>query len=299
MPVNLKKQGNRVLAKTNVAFIGLGVMGAPMAGHLCHAGFNVQVYNRTAQKAQTWQNHHNGQAHISIESAVLDAQYAILCVSKDEDVLAVITAICKTMPAGGVVIDHSTVSAQCAHTALELCQKASLDFIDAPVSGGEIGAQTGQLTIMCGGTQSDVNSAHFVMDSYAKAIQHMGVTGSGQLAKMVNQICIAGLIQALAEGVEFAKRAGLDMDKLITAISQGAAGSWQMQNRAQTMAKDEFDFGFAVDHMRKDLAIALQEARTKGLELPVTNLVDSYYKDLQEQGHGRMDTSSLIKRLVK
>lgn len=283
---------------TTLTFLGLGVMGAPMAGHLARAGHTVRVWNRTAAKAEAWANTHSGTPCATIEGAVLGADVVLMCVGNDDDVRAVSRSAIGVLSPGALVIDHTTASAVLARELDEKCGDRGLFFLDAPVSGGQAGAENGQLTIMCGGSDDAFARAEPFMAAYAKAITHMGPAGTGQLTKMVNQICIAGLVQALAEGVNFAKAAQLDVDAVFAAIGQGAAQSWQMDNRAGTMAADQFDFGFAVDWMRKDLGIALDEARANGAALPVTALVDQFYRDVQAMGGGRWDTSSLLRRLT-
>ncbi|GJM39715.1 MAG: oxidoreductase [Acidimicrobiales bacterium] len=282
------------------AFIGLGVMGHPMAGHLVAAGHDVTVYNRTATKAEQWVADHGGTAAPTPSGAAADAEFVFLCVGDDPDVREVTTGeggVLETMATGTVLIDHTTASADVAREIHAAAGERGVGFVDAPISGGQAGAENGTLTVMCGGGQDDFDRAAPIMDAYARAVTLLGGPGSGQLCKMVNQICIAGLLQGLAEGVDFATRAGLDIDTVVNTISQGAAGSWQMENRATTMAADEFDFGFALDWMRKDLGICLTEGDRVGASLPVTALVDQFYARLQRQGHGRWDTSSLISLL--
>ena len=280
-----------------VTFLGLGVMGYPMAGHLLSAGHEVHVWNRTASVSNRWASEYNGQAHESIPSAVAGADYVMMCVGQDADVLAVAEKAVPAMKAGAVLIDHTTASDGCAKQVAGMCKAADIGFLDAPISGGEAGAVNGQLTVMCGGDLSDFASAEPIIDAYAKATKLMGPVGAGQLTKMVNQICIAGMLQGLSEAVNFAQAAGLDMDEVVGAIGKGAAQSWQMDNRASTMAKGEYEFGFAVDWMRKDLGIVLDTAKSLNLNMPVTELVDSYYADVQEMGGNRWDTSSLLARL--
>ncbi|WP_419841216.1 NAD(P)-dependent oxidoreductase [Candidatus Poriferisodalis sp.] len=305
-----------------VAFIGLGVMGYPMAGHLAAAGHRVTVFNRTGAVAQRWAAEHHGTVADTPAQAAEGAQFVFVCVGADDDVRAVVHDRNGTLsamgspagaaagssadsavgspeehPAGGggaMLVDHTTASAGLARELAAACARRGVGFLDAPVSGGEAGARNGVLTVMCGGEAGDFERARPVMDAYARAVTLIGPAGSGQLAKMVNQICIAGLVQALSEGLEFGRRAGLDLDAVLSTISQGAAGSWQMSNRGATMTADEFDFGFAVDWMRKDLGIVLAEAQHNGAPLPVTALVDQFYKRVQELGGGRWDTSSLI-----
>ncbi|MBB5519838.1 NAD(P)-dependent oxidoreductase [Amphiplicatus metriothermophilus] len=285
-----------------VAFLGLGVMGAPMAGHLARAGFDVAAYNRTAAKAEAWYEEH-GRAHgarvaASPAETVEGARLAFLCLGDDPDVAAAAREVLPVLPEGAVLVDHTTASPALARRLAEEAGAAGKGFVDAPVSGGQAGAEKGALSIMCGGEAAHVERARPAMESYAARIVHIGPSGHGQLCKAVNQICIAGLLQALAEGMHFAGRAGLNIERVLEAISGGAAQSWQMDNRARTMVADEFDFGFAVDWMRKDLRIALDEARASGARLPVTALVDQFYADLQAMGGGRWDTSSLIRRLT-
>ena len=279
------------------AFLGLGVMGYPMAGHLVAAGHEVSVWNRTATKARQWAEEYDGQACDTVEAAVKDADYVMICVGDDPDVYAVVKPALAAISGGAIIVDHTTASADCARECYDMSAKKNIEFIDAPISGGEAGAINGQLTIMCGGDQDAYDSAKPIMDAYAKATKLMGPSGAGQLTKMVNQICIAGILQGLAEGVHFAQKAGLDIDEVGQAIGKGAAQSWQMDNRASTMGRDEYEFGFAVDWMRKDLGIALKAAKSVGAELKMTNLVDGYYQEVQEMGGGRWDTSSLLKRL--
>lgn len=281
----------------NVAFLGLGVMGFPMAGHLAAKGHAVTVWNRTAAKAEAWAAKHPGRAAPSVEDAVHGAQFIFMCLGDDPDVRAVAGLAIAAMGRGAVLVDHTTASPALARELADGCAAAGLGWLDAPVSGGQAGAENGQLSIMCGGEPEVFARAEPVMMSYAKAALFIGPAGSGQLCKAVNQICIAGLLQGLSEGLHFAKAAGLDPDIVLAAISKGAAQSWQMNNRWQTMAEGRFDFGFALDWMRKDLRIALETARESGARLPVTALVDQFYADLQAAGRGRWDTSSLVARL--
>lgn len=280
-----------------VAFLGLGVMGFPMAGHLSQAGHQVRVWNRTAAKATDWASKHQGLACDTVQSAVKGADCVFMCLGDDPDVRAVADLALPAMKPGAVLVDHTTASAELARGLSEAASAKSIGFLDAPVSGGQAGAERGQLSVMCGGEPEDFAKAEAIMESYAKAIVHAGPAGAGQLTKMVNQICIAGVLQGLAEGLHFAKRAGLDPETVISAISKGAAQSWQMENRWQTMVNDEFDFGFAVNWMRKDLRIALEEARANGARLPAAALVDQFYAEIEAMGGGRWDTSSLIARL--
>jgi 3-hydroxyisobutyrate dehydrogenase-like beta-hydroxyacid dehydrogenase len=280
-----------------VAFIGLGTMGYPMAGHLCRAGFSLSVFNRTAEKAKRWSAEFGVTASESLAHAVGDATVVVVCLGADEDVRQVLCAkdgVFESLRANGVVIDHSTTSAVLARDMAVAAQTYGHYFIDAPVSGGQAGAEKGTLTVMAGGDIGTFTAVESVFSAYSTRYKHLGPSGSGQLAKMVNQICIAGLLQGLAEGLHFGEQAGLDMPAVIDAISGGAAQSWQMDNRANTMLNKEFDFGFAVDFMRKDLAYVLAEARQRQLSLPVTALVDQLYAQVQSLGGGRSDTSSLL-----
>jgi 3-hydroxyisobutyrate dehydrogenase-like beta-hydroxyacid dehydrogenase len=281
------------------AFIGLGVMGYPMAGFLQGGGHKVRVWNRTTQKALGWVREYGGEATATIPEAVEGCDLVFACVGDDPDVRAIAGPAFDAMQAGAIFIDHTTASAALARELAIEAGIRNLGFIDAPVSGGQAGAEAGQLTIMCGGEADAFAKAEPVMQAYAKAITLMGEAGAGQLTKMVNQICIAGVVQGLAEGLHFARRAGLDGERVIEAISKGAAQSWQMENRYQTMLRGQFDFGFAVDWMRKDLRITLEEARQNGASLPVAALVDQFYADVQAMGGKRWDTSSLIARLEK
>jgi len=280
-----------------LAFLGLGAMGFPMAGHLASAGHQVAVYNRSAAKAERWAGSFDGNACASIGEAVRGAEIVMACVGDDNDVRQVCLAAFDAMDPGTLFVDHTTASALVARDMASAGTEKSIGFIDAPVSGGQAGAENGQLTIMCGGTLHDYQRAEPVMQAYAKAITHMGDVGAGQATKMVNQVAIAGLVQGLSEALSLGRSQGLDMKKALGAISQGAAGSWQMSNRGETMLDDSFDFGFAVDWMRKDLAICLAAAQEAGLDLSITKIVDGYYAEVQGMGGGRWDTSSLIKRL--
>jgi 3-hydroxyisobutyrate dehydrogenase-like beta-hydroxyacid dehydrogenase len=283
-----------------VAFLGLGVMGFPMAGHLAAKGHEVTVYNRTAAKAEGWASQHKGRAAATPREAAKGAEFVFACVGNDDDLRAVCTGpdgAFAGMTPGAIFVDHTTVSAKVTRKLAAQATAMGLAFIDAPVSGGQAGAENGQLSIMCGGDPADYARAEPVMAAYARICRLLGPSGAGQLAKMVNQICIAGLMQGLSEALAFGQKAGLDGEKVVEVISQGAAGSWQMVNRHKTMLKDEFDFGFAVDWMRKDLGICLDTAEDIGARLPVTALVDQFYKDVQLMGGGRNDTSSLIRRL--
>jgi len=279
------------------AFLGLGVMGFPMAGHLLAAGHRVTVWNRTEAKAKDWAGTYAGQAVSSIEQAVEDAEFLMICVGDDPDVYAVVKPAIEALSPGAVIIDHTTASEDCAKTCYAWAEAKDIAFIDAPISGGEAGAVNGQLTIMCGGDTAAMGRAEPIMQAYAKAITHMGSVGSGQLTKMVNQICIAGILQGLSEGVHFAQKAGLNMETVLAAIGNGAAQSWQMDNRALTMADDKYEFGFAVDWMRKDLGIALRTAQKVGAKIDLAQQVDGFYGEVQAMGGGRWDTSSLLKRL--
>ncbi|WP_462164059.1 NAD(P)-dependent oxidoreductase [Pseudoalteromonas xiamenensis] len=283
-----------------VSFIGLGVMGFPMAGHLQKAGYEVTVYNRTTQKAQDWVTQFGGQYATTPKAAVTGSEMVFMCVGNDDDLRSVVygeDGVLAGMSAGSVLIDHTTTSAKVAREVGERCTVLDIAFLDAPVSGGQAGAENGVLTIMVGGEEKTFAKVQPVMDAFARFSQLLGPIGSGQLCKMVNQICIAGVVQGLAEGLHFAKKAGLDGEKVIETISKGAAGSWQMENRYKTMLAGEYEFGFAVDWMRKDLGIALDEARSNGSTLSLTALVDQYYSDVQSIGGGRFDTSSLLARL--
>jgi 3-hydroxyisobutyrate dehydrogenase len=279
------------------AFIGLGVMGYPMAGHLARAGHEVAVFNRTPTKAEKWAAEHGGRAAPSIADAVKGAELVALCVGNDDDVCKVVGEALPALQPGAIIVDHTTASAKLAREMAGEASRRGCFFLDAPVSGGQAGAENGQLAIMVGGDASAVERARPVIDAYAKAIQHIGGPGAGQLTKMVNQICIAGVVQGLAEAVHFAGKAGLDRTLVYEAISKGAAQSWQMDNRWKTMGEGKFDFGFAVDWMRKDLGLVLDEARANGARLEVTALVDQFYAEVQALGGRRWDTSSLAARL--
>lgn len=283
------------------AFIGLGVMGYPMAGCLVKAGHEVAVYNRTHAKAKKWAAEYGGTAAKTPAEASQDADFIAICVGNDDDLRSVMIgeeAILATAKAGAIIVDHTTVSAKISRELYGICQEKQIDFLDAPVSGGQVGAEKGQLTIMVGGQETAFQKAEPVMQAYALKVGYMGETGAGQLTKMVNQICIAGLVQALSEGMNFAQNAGLDVPKLLEILTKGAAGSWQMANRGETMASGEFEFGFAVDWMRKDLGLCLAEAQANGSHLPVTALVDEFYAQIQQKGGNRWDTSSLITLLT-
>ncbi|WP_022706458.1 NAD(P)-dependent oxidoreductase [Paracoccus zeaxanthinifaciens] len=287
------------MAKT--AFLGLGVMGFPMAGHLAAAGHDVTVYNRTSAKAEAWAGQHGGRHAATPREAASGAEFVMACVGNDDDLRAVCLGpdgAFAGMSAGSIFVDHTTVSAEVTRELAAAAREAGIGYVDAPVSGGQAGAENGQLSVMCGGDQREYDRAEPVMDAYAKICRRLGEVGAGQMTKMCNQIAIAGLVQALSESLNFAQTAGLDVEKVVEVISQGAAGSWQMQNRHQTMAKGEFDFGFAIDWMRKDLGICLKTGDELGAPLPVTALVDQFYKDVQRMGGGRWDTSALIARLA-
>ncbi|RBI84948.1 oxidoreductase [Rhodosalinus halophilus] len=283
-----------------VAFIGLGVMGYPMAGHLAKAGHEVTVYNRTASKAERWVAEHGGDRAPTPREAAAGAEFVMACVGNDDDLRAVCTGAdgaLAGMGAGTVFVDHTTVSKRVTEELYAAADHAQVSFVDAPVSGGQAGAENGRLSVMCGGDAGAYARAEPVIAAYAAMCRRLGPSGAGQLAKMCNQIAIAGLVQGLSEALNFADRAGLDGAALVEVISKGAAGSWQMENRSATMLADEFDFGFAVDWMRKDLGICLDTGDEIGAALPVTALVDQFYKDVQAMGGGRWDTSSLIRRL--
>ncbi len=285
-----------------VTFVGLGVMGYPMAGYLINAGHEVVVFNRTASKADAWVDQHGGAREDTPSSAASEAEIVFCCVGNDDDVRAVILGdggVLHGISDGSVIVDHTTASATVAREVHAAAAAKNVGFLDAPLSGGQAGAENGQLTIMVGGDEEVYQRALPVMDCYAKACTLIGPVGSGQLAKMVNQICISGIVQGLSEGLHFAKQVGLDTAKVIGAISKGAAQSWQMENRWETMVRNEFDFGFAVEWMRKDLKIALEEAQRNRVQLDMTKLVDGYYAEVQELGGNRWDTSSLIARLEK
>lgn len=285
-----------------VTFLGLGVMGYPMARHLHNAGFETHVFNRTMQKSQDWVNSQNiisSRLHEQVASAVKQANIVCMCLGNDNDVRSVVygdSGVLANMPAGSVLIDHTTGSQMLALELYAACQEKGIGFIDAPVSGGQAGAENGQLTIMCGGDVDTYHKVDEVLNAYSRHHQLLGSAGSGQLAKMMNQICIAGIVQGLSEAIHFGEHAGLDIQSVIDVISKGAAQSWQMDNRAATMINREYDFGFAVDWMRKDLGIALDAARQNGATLPLTALVDQFYADVQKAGGGRLDTSSLLTR---
>ena len=282
------------------AFIGLGVMGFPMAGHLARAGHRITVYNRTPAKAAQWIEKHGGKSAPTPAAAAAGADFVMLCVGNDDDVRAVALApdgaLC-AMKAGAILVDHTTASASVAREVYAAAKARGVRFLDAPVSGGQAGAENGKLTIMVGGDADAFALAEPILSCYARAVALMGGPGSGQLTKMVNQICVAGVVQALSEGINFGMRAGLDIERALDVIGKGAAQSWQMDNRGKTMAADKFDFGFAVDWMRKDLSMAIAEARSNGAALPMTALIDQFYARIQARGGGRWDTSSLIRLL--
>ncbi len=283
-----------------VAFLGLGVMGFPMAGHLARAGHHMTVYNRNPARAMLWVAEHGGKSAPTPAAAAAGAELVLMCVGNDNDVRAVALGpdgALGAMGPGTILVDHTTASAEVAREVHAAAAEGAVGFLDAPVSGGQAGAENGKLTIMVGGDADVFSRAEGVLAHYARAVTRMGETGSGQLTKMVNQICIAGLVQALSEGINFAEKAGLDAERVLDVISKGAAQSWQMENRGKTMIADKFDFGFAVDWMRKDLAICLAEARANGAALPATALVDQFYARIQAWGGGRWDTSSLIRLL--
>ena len=285
-----------------VAFIGLGVMGYPMAGHVLRAGLEICVFNRNAARAEQWCAEHGGDMAPTPAEAAKNADVVLVCVGNDDDVRAVVlgeSGALAAMKPGAILVDHTTASAELARELAEAAQQQGKQFLDAPVSGGQAGAENGALTVMIGGDPSTYDLAKPVIDCYSRFSKLLGPAGHGQLAKMVNQICIAGVVQGLAEGLSFAMKAGLEGEALIETISKGAAGSWQMENRYQTMLQDQYEFGFAVDWMRKDLGIALAEAAKNGAELPVTALVDSFYQEVQAAGGGRWDTSSLLTRYTR
>ena len=300
MASSINARSYEATTPVKVAFIGLGVMGLPMAGHLAKAGHDVTVYNRSAQKAQSWVTEFGGRSAATPREAATGAQIVLACVGNDDDLRSIVLGddgAFAGMAADATFIDHTTASALVARELNALAKSKGLKFIDAPVSGGQAGAVNGMLTVMCGGDAADFAAVKDVMAVFARAVTLVGESGAGQLAKMVNQICIAGLVQALSEGVAFGQAAGLDMKLVLDVISKGAAQSWQMENRGHTMVDDKFDFGFAVDWMRKDLSLVMDESRRNGARVPVTALVDQFYADVQKMGGSRWDTSSLIKRL--
>ena len=284
---------------SKVAFIGLGVMGYPMAGHLSK-NYKTTVFNRNTEKSNKWISNYNGKMELSIPNTVKDADFVFCCVGNDNDLYSILlgeNGVINSMKNGSILVDHTTCSAKISKEIFAIAKNKGIQFMDAPVSGGQIGAENGKLTIMCGGNENTYNLVKPKISCYSKFSSLMGPVGSGQLTKMVNQICIAGLVQGLAEGLNFSKKAKLNGRKVLDVISKGAAGSWQMDNRGETMLNDEFDFGFAVDWMRKDLNICLDEANNNKAKLPITALINQFYCDLQDMGGGRFDTSSLIKRL--
>jgi len=281
------------------AFLGLGVMGFPMAGHLRANGHEVRVWNRTASRASEWSAKYGPGAFDSAADAADGADFVMICVGADKDVFDVVGQVMPTLKPGAIVIDHTTASPDCARQVAKILAEHDVAFMDAPISGGQSGAEAGTLSVMCGGDTATFEAALPVIKSYGKTITHLGPAGAGQTAKCVNQICIAGTLQGLSEGLRFAQAAGLDAETLLSAIGGGAAQSWQMDNRLLTMARDEFDFGFAIDWMRKDLDIALKEAAEMGVKLPITKQVDSAYAEIQDQGGARQDTSALIRSLPK
>jgi 3-hydroxyisobutyrate dehydrogenase len=281
----------------NVTFIGLGVMGYNMAGHLKKNNFNTTVYNRTSSVSEKWVNEFGGESKITPGEASSNADIVCICVGRDEDLISVMEGndgVIKNIKDNTIIIDHTTASADIARKYYQLGKKSNFSFLDAPVSGGQAGAENGILSVMVGGDQDQFDNAKSVMSAYGKTIELIGNTGSGQLAKMINQICIAGLVQGLSEAMAFGKKANLDMEKVLQVISKGAAQSWQMENRYKTMLKGEYEFGFAVDWMRKDLSICFNEAEKNGASLPVTKIVDKYYEEVQNKGGSRYDTSSLM-----
>ncbi len=299
--MNTSSSNSPSIAPLKLAFLGLGVMGYPMAGHLQRAGHAVTVYNRTAAKAQAWVAEYGGNLAATPAEAVADADIVFACVGNDDDLRWVVLssqgALAGMNKPGAIFVDHTTASAEVARELHAEALKRGLHFVDAPVSGGQAGAVNGLLTVMCGGDVAPFDAMQPVALAYSKAVTRVGESGAGQLAKMVNQICIAGLVQGLAEAIAFGDKAGLDMKQVLDVIGKGAAQSWQMDNRGKTMVDGKFDFGFAVDWMRKDLGLVLDEARRNGARLPATALVDQFYADVQAAGGGRLDTSSLIKRL--
>lgn len=290
------------IVPSRVAFIGLGTMGFPMAGHLQAAGHEVAVFNRTTAKAERWCELFHGQWAKTPREAAERASFVFLCVGNDDDVRSVVygeDGVLAGMSSGSALIDHTTTSAVLAREIAEKCAGKGVSFVDAPVTGGESGAQQGTLSVLCGGDELTVNLIRPIVAAYASSITRIGPVGHGQLAKMVNQVCIAGCVQGLAEALAFGQRSGINMEKVLAAIGSGAASSWQMNNRGMTMLEGKFNFGFAVDWMRKDLGIVLDEAARNGADLPVTKTVDGFYEEVQEMGGGRLDTSSLILRLLK
>jgi len=286
----------------NVSFIGLGVMGYPMAGHLQNNGYNVTVYNRTTVKAEKWVEKYKGSMAKTPGEASQNSEIIFMCVGRDEDIIEVMEGeggILSYIAEGSIIVDHTTASAEIARNYYQKLKDKKLSFLDAPVSGGQAGAENGVLSIMIGGDEKDYNTVKPVLTSYGKAIELIGPSGSGQIAKMINQICIAGLVQGLSEAMAFGKKSNVDMEKVLSVISKGAAQSWQMENRYRTMLDGKFDYGFAVDWMRKDLSICFNEASKNGAMLPVTKIVDKYYEEVQKNGGNRFDTSSLMTLLDK
>ena len=281
----------------NVSFIGLGVMGYPMAGHLQNNGYNVTVYNRTTVKAEKWVEEYKGSMAKTPGEASQNSEIVFMCVGRDEDIIEVMegeSGILSNVAEGSIIVDHTTASAEIARNYYQKLKDKKLSFLDAPVSGGQAGAENGVLSIMIGGDEKDYNTVKPVLTSYGKAVELIGPSGSGQIAKMINQICIAGLVQGLSEAMAFGKKSNVDMEKVLSVISKGAAQSWQMENRYRTMLDGKFDYGFAVDWMRKDLSICFNEASKNGAILPVTKIVDKYYEEIQKNGGNRFDTSSLM-----
>ena len=281
----------------NVSFIGLGVMGYPMAGHLQNKGYNVTVYNRTTAKAEKWVEEYEGSMAKTPGEASQNSEIVFMCVGRDEDIIEVMEGedgILSKVTEGSIIVDHTTASAEIARNYYQKLKDKKLSFLDAPVSGGQAGAENGVLSIMIGGDEKDYNTVKPVLTSYGKAVELIGPSGSGQIAKMINQICIAGLVQGLSEAMAFGKKSNVDMEKVLSVISKGAAQSWQMENRYRTMLDGKFDYGFAVDWMRKDLSICFNEADKNGANLPVTKIVDKYYEEVQKNGGNRFDTSSLM-----
>jgi len=282
--------------KQRIAFIGLGAMGFPMAGHLSDAGYNVTVFNRTRSKADAWLEKYRGEISSSPGKAAGDADVVLTCVGNDDDVREIYSEIFKTAKAGTILVDHTTTSAHLARDLEEKARIKGLEFLDAPVSGGQVGAEQGSLTIMAGGVQASFDKVLPIINSYSKSSTLVGKTGQGQMCKMVNQICVAGVLQGLSEALNLAKTANIDANTILNVLQHGAASSWQMVNRTETMMNDEFDFGFAIDWMRKDLAICFDEAEKMGIDLPISKQIDERYAVLQEKGFGRSDTSALIKQ---
>ncbi len=281
----------------NVSFIGLGVMGYPMAGHLQNKGYNVTVYNRTTAKAEKWVEEYQGSMAKTPGEASQNSEIVFMCVGRDEDIIEVMEGedgILSKVTEGSIIVDHTTASAEIARNYYQKLKDKKLSFLDAPVSGGQAGAENGVLSIMIGGDEKDYNTVKPVLTSYGKAVELIGPSGSGQIAKMINQICIAGLVQGLSEAMAFGKKSNVDMEKVLSVISKGAAQSWQMENRYRTMLDGKFDYGFAVDWMRKDLSICFNEADKNGANLPITKIVDKYYEEVQKNGGNRFDTSSLM-----